>query len=162
MHNDKNAAENDVEYTFKEDSLSLSLGLDRAYFITTQATASASEALINGLKPYMDVYSIGGQTYGKPVGMYAFTDNDDEFVFLPVCFRVANANGNSDYYDGLPVDVEAEDDIREPFGSFQEQSLHQALYHIRNGSFDMTKAGFQPIPENKVEYNSLRDEIGAL
>ena len=159
-HNDKQTGE-DTTHVFSEDPLSISLGLDRVYFITTQATASASEALINGLDPYLDVKLIGQTTYGKPVGMYAFTDNNQQYAFVPVCFELENAEGIADYYEGLPVDVASADDITEPFGSSQENSLYQALYHIENGSFDQRKAGYRMIPANKVEYRSLEDEIGA-
>lgn len=159
-HNDKKTEEDSL-HVFSEDPLNISLGLERVYFITTQATASASEALINGLDPYLDVKLIGQATYGKPVGMYAFSDNNQQFAFVPVCFELENAAGVADYYDGLPVDVATEDDITEPFGSSQEKSLYQALYHIENGSFDQRKAGYRMIPENKVEYRSLEDEIGA-
>jgi C-terminal processing protease CtpA/Prc len=160
-HNEKRT-QYDTTHYFGQDSLNLSLGLDRTYFISTQATASASEALINGLKPYMEVYNIGRQTYGKPVGMYAFSDRDKKYAFVPVCFRLENANGVADYYEGLPVDVTSRDDITQPFGSMEEECFYQALYHIKHGSFDKRKTGYPVIPENKVDYNSLRDEIGAM
>lgn len=159
-HNDQQT-QRDTTHVFGKDSLDISLGLDRVYFITTQATASASEALINGLEPYMDVYLIGGDTYGKPVGMNAYSTNDKRYVYVPVTFSLENANGVADYYDGLHVDVSARDGVTELFGSQQEASLYQALYHIANGSFDRTKAGYPAIPENRVEYRSLEDEIGA-
>jgi len=159
-HNDKQTTR-DTTHVFGKDSLDISLGLDRVYFIATQATASASEAVINGLKPYMDTYVIGGDTYGKPVGMNAYSTNDQRYVYVPVTFSLENANGVADYYDGLQADVNARDGVSEPFGSLQEASLHQALYHIANGSFDQTKAGYSLIPANRVEYRSLEDEIGA-
>ena len=44
-----------------------SLNLNRVFFIVSNNTASASELLINNLKPYMDVKLIGpSKTYGKP------------------------------------------------------------------------------------------------
>lgn len=159
-HNDKKSGM-DTTHVFGKDSLDLSLGLERVYFIATQATASSSEALINGLEPYMDVYIIGQDTYGKPVGMYAYSDNSYRYAFVPVCFRLQNAEGNGDYFQGLPADVDAPDDLRHVFGNPQEASLHQALYHIENGAFDQTKAGVRSLPANRVDYNSLQDEIGA-
>ena len=159
-YNDKQT-QRDTIHVFGKDSLDISLGLDRVYFITTQATASASEAVINGLEPYMDVYLIGGDTYGKPVGMNAYRSNDYEYVFVPVTFSLENSEGVADYFDGLQVDASARDGVTELFGSPQETSLHQALYHIANGSFDQTKAGYRLMPENRVEYRSLEDEIGA-
>jgi hypothetical protein len=160
-HNDKRAENHDTTHVFQEDSLGVSLGLSRAYFITTQSTASASEALINGLEPYMDVYLVGQDTYGKPVGMYAFTDDANQYAFVPVSFSLMNAEGVADYFDGLPVDGSAADGIRYPFASGQEASFQQVLHHIENGSFDVTKAAYPVRPVNRVDYNSLRDEIGA-
>lgn len=41
------------------------LNLDKLYFIISSGTASASEALIGDLVPYMPVVLLGGQTHGK-------------------------------------------------------------------------------------------------
>ncbi|MFP4619716.1 MAG: S41 family peptidase [Bacteroidales bacterium] len=163
-HNDKKAEENDTTHVFGEDSLNISLGLDRTYFLTTQATASASEALINGLKPHMDngVHIIGEATYGKPVGMYAFTDDNKEYAFLPVCFALKNDAGDADYYDGLQPDASMNDDFKQPFGSLDDDLLLQALNHIVGRESATKKALYKPIPANEVEYRSLRDEIGAF
>lgn len=139
MHNDKKEDQNNYHY-FKQDSLSLNWSLPKVYFITTGSTASASEALINGLKPYKEVYTIGKKTYGKPVGMYGFYDNKEYYAFVPVCFRIANANEVADYYDGIPVDVEETDDITKKFGDPEEASLKQALNHIETGAFKHNKS----------------------
>ena len=42
-----------------------SLGLEQVYILTSSETASASELLINGLKPYINVFQIGEPTVGK-------------------------------------------------------------------------------------------------
>jgi C-terminal processing protease CtpA/Prc len=42
-----------------------SLKLTKIYILTTKSSASASELVINGLKPYMDVVQIGDVTTGK-------------------------------------------------------------------------------------------------
>jgi C-terminal processing protease CtpA/Prc len=157
--NDKKQEQNTYHY-FEDDSLSLAWSFDKVYFITTRATASASEALINGLSPYMDVYVIGQKTYGKPVGMYLFHDTDERYAFLPVCFEVVNANDETGYFDGLPVDVHVADDLDSPFGSTQEDCFSQALYHIENGTFNPPKL-IKRSPYNHVEYKSIRDIIGA-
>ena len=51
------------DYCF--DTSDSNLGISRLYVITTGSTASASESLICGLKPYMDVVTVGKKTYGK-------------------------------------------------------------------------------------------------
>lgn len=51
-------------------------GVPRVWFITTGSSASASESLICGLKPFMKLYTVGQQTYGKYCGGYIITAED--------------------------------------------------------------------------------------
>lgn len=130
IHNDKKTAENDIENFSVTD---FNLNLTRLFVITTRATASASELIINGLRPYIDVYVIGGTTHGKPVGMYAWTYRD--YAFVPVTFKTVNALNQGDYYMGIPADRTAADDTRRAFGDPQEASLREALNYITYGAF---------------------------
>jgi carboxyl-terminal processing protease len=99
--------------------------------IATGGTASASEAIINGLRPYMDVKVVGDATYGKPVGQYGF--DFCQKVLYPVAFLVTNSLGQADYFDGIPADCAAPDDVDHALASPQEASLAEALYVVRNG-----------------------------
>ena len=110
-----------------------SINLKRIFFITTNQSASASEALINGLKPFMSVKLIGGKTHGKPVGMAGQLYKD--YLFFPITFRGYNANDEGDFFDGIPVDKEAADDVKISFGDESDDCLKQALYYIENSSF---------------------------
>ena len=67
FHNDKNATRNRV---LRFEPKPHALGLERLVVITTGASASASELVINALKPFIPVVVIGSRTYGKPVGQY--------------------------------------------------------------------------------------------
>ena len=78
------------------------LGLQRLVVITTRGTASASELVINSLRPFIPVTIVGDTTYGKPVGQYGLRFCDK--VLYPVAFSIKNANFEGDYFDGLPVD----------------------------------------------------------
>ncbi|MBP9030500.1 MAG: hypothetical protein KBG14_12225, partial [Bacteroidales bacterium] len=69
IHNNKHSDKNSYLY-FSTNQYSLEI--QRAVFITTSSTASASELVINALKPHMDVVLVGSKTHGKPVGMYTF------------------------------------------------------------------------------------------
>lgn len=57
----------DFNFTDKLDNGSTinSLGLSKIYVLTTERSASASEGLINGLSPYIEVIQIGTNTTGK-------------------------------------------------------------------------------------------------
>lgn len=106
--------------------------LERVVIITTSQTASASEMLINGLAPFMEVILVGDTTYGKPVGMYVFDLCDK--LFMPVTFKMVNALGEGGYFDGIPPDCPAEDDLFHAWGDPNEASLGAALYYLQNGT----------------------------
>ncbi len=104
-----------------------SINLSRVVFITTSGTASASESLINGLKPYMDVILVGSKTHGKPVGMYSFDSIENQWVYVPICFFINNSLGQGYYFEGIPVNFSAVDDIASDFGELSEASLNAAI-----------------------------------
>lgn len=112
------------------------LGLDRVVFITSRSSASASEVVINSLKPYVSVTLVGDTTYGKPAGMniwgYPFPTNsvpdpDYKYVFAPITFEYVNASDEGRFYEGMEPDVLAADDITRDFGDPQEASLAAAI-----------------------------------
>jgi hypothetical protein len=103
------------------------------FFITTSSSASASELLINNLKPYMDVKIIGKPTHGKPVGMYGF--NVMDYVLAPIAFKTVNAQNIGDYYNGLAVDANINDGLDRNWGDPQELCLASAFKYIQQGVF---------------------------
>ena len=99
--------------------------------ITSGNTCSASECLINGLSPYLQVVTVGGTTCGKPVGGGAVGYGDQ--VYRLIMFKVVNARGKGDYYDGLPPTCAAPEDLTYGLGNPEEASLKAALYYIQHG-----------------------------
>ena len=73
------------------------LNLNRVYFLVSGGSASASELTINNLKPFMDVYLIGSQTYGKNEFSNTFTDNRWAWGMQPLLGRTVNSKGESAY-----------------------------------------------------------------
>ena len=73
--------------------------LNRVFVLTANNTASASELVINNLKPFMDVLLVGEHTYGKNVGSFTITDDQKRWNFglQPITFKIANSLGQSDY-----------------------------------------------------------------
>jgi C-terminal processing protease CtpA/Prc len=108
------------------------LNLSRLVVITTRSSASASELVINTLRPYLPVVVIGNTTYGKPVGQYGFTFCDK--VLAPVSFSIKNANNEGDYFDGIPPTCVAADDITHQLGDTAEGSFAEALTYLRTGA----------------------------
>lgn len=108
------------------------LGLQRLVVITTRASASASELVINSLRSYIPVTIVGDSTYGKPVGQYGLRFCDK--ILYPVAFSIKNANLEGDFFDGLQVDCVAGDDYTHQLGDTAEASFAEALRFIRTGS----------------------------
>ncbi|MGG7466681.1 MULTISPECIES: S41 family peptidase [Bacteroidota] len=75
----------------------------KLYFMVSGQTASASELLISCFKPHIPIRIIGQKTYGKPVGFFPISI-DQYSVFMP-SFLLLNADGWSDYFDGIPPDI---------------------------------------------------------
>jgi hypothetical protein len=127
--NDRHADQNQ---TLAFQTVASALNLQRVYFITTGDTASASEFVINALAPYVDVVQVGSATLGKPVGENGFDVCTD--VLYPITFKIENARGYADYFDGLPPTCPAQDDLTHALGDPEEASLAAALVHVETGS----------------------------
>jgi carboxyl-terminal processing protease len=131
IHNDKvGPALNKV--TRFADAPEQALGLERVAVITTRSSASASELIINSLRPYMNVAVIGDTTYGKPVGQYGFTFCDK--VLAAVSFSLKNANQEGDFFDGIAPTCAAADDTSHALGDPAEGSYAEALTWLRTGA----------------------------
>jgi len=102
-----------------------SISIRRLVVLTTDETCSASEALINGLRPHMPVYTVGATTCGKPYVFMALRFGDK--TLLPVTARVLNSNGEGHYTRGIRPDFKAEDDLTRQLGDLQEGMLKKAL-----------------------------------
>ncbi|WP_029036488.1 S41 family peptidase [Salinimicrobium xinjiangense] len=119
-----------------------SLNLSRVYFITSLRTASASELLINGLKPYIEVVQIGENTTGKFQASTTLYDSptfrrngaslNHTYAVQPLIYKTVNAAGVTDYVNGLPPDFEIKEDIRNLgiLGDPSERLLAAALATI--------------------------------
>ena len=106
------------------------IDLDRLIIIASRGTASASELVINGLDPFVTggVYIVGDNTYGKPVGQIGLEFCDK--ILRPTTFKKSNAAGFGDYFDGLPVDCPATDDLDFPVGDANDPNIIAALSFV--------------------------------
>jgi C-terminal processing protease CtpA/Prc len=138
------------------DQPQFSMGFDRIYFLTTGSSASASELIINGLEPYMDVYSIGENTFGKFYGSFVLTDDNSSYAVVPVSLKYANALGVTDFRDGLEPDFVAEENIFDPYalGDVNDPLFSTAIEHITQGSVSAKTKFLSPI-----QYVPLPDPI---
>ncbi|MEO8794316.1 MAG: S41 family peptidase [Daejeonella sp.] len=134
--------------------------ITRAYFIVTGSTASASELVINNLRPVMDVKLIGKKTYGKPVGFFAL-HIDKLDMYIPQ-FQTKNSQNFGDYFDGMAVDRDDFDDIGKDFGDPTERLLANALSYAGTGSFLATSGGGNKISStgfSQAEVQRINDQL---
>lgn len=116
-------------------------GISKLYAIVTDGSASASEGLIVGLTPYMDIVLVGRQTYGKycagillaPEDLYN-KKNDYSIIknwgMYVMISKFADRDGNNaSIPDGIPVDITAEDNPLDGYqlGDENETMLRAAL-----------------------------------
>ena len=130
-HNDKKNIYNSTKY-FK--SLPNSLSLTKLLVITTRETASASEEVINGLIPHIQVTTIGDTTNGKPTGMYAFTYST-LYYFLPITFKLTNSDSQGDFFDGFAPAKYVTDDITHDWKDRNESCIKEAIRYLETGNF---------------------------
>ena len=129
-YNDKHQDYNTTHYFNKTGPLNP----NHVLFIVTLSTASASELLINNLKPYMDVKLIGpSHTDGKPVGFFPIPAGD--WYVFPISFRSTNSNNQGGYFDGFTVDGVVADGLDKNWGDPAEASLAKAIKYITTGAF---------------------------
>lgn len=127
----------DVKTPFlaKNENLGNSLSGNRVYILTSARTASASELIINGLKPYMDIFLIGNTTTGKNVGSIPFEDEANplnKYGILPIVTQSFNSLDQSDYTTGFNPNIEALEsaELLLPLGDINEQLLRKAIAQI--------------------------------
>ena len=120
------------------------LDLDRLFVLSGVYTASASELVINSLRPYMDVYLIGTQTEGKNVGSIEISSSAYGITLHPIYSQAFNKNKKSDYSKGFIPDEEV-DEIKNqdqllPLGDSKELLMRYALARITNTPVPGTKS----------------------
>jgi carboxyl-terminal processing protease len=127
----------DVQTRFKDKSQNIGnqLAGTRVYVLTSRRTASASELIINSLRPYMDVVVIGDQTTGKNVGSIVIEEEDNpanNWALLPTVSKSFNSLDQSEYGEGFIPDVEVVESSERlrPFGDVNELLLRTAIQQI--------------------------------
>jgi len=112
--------------------------LTRLFVITGNRTASASETVINGLNPFIDITLVGNTTYGKNVGSYTIYEEDptkrkyNKWGMQPIVVKLANANYFSDFGNGFTPNLKINEYKNEnmplkPLGDINETLLRATL-----------------------------------
>ena len=143
------------------DTVPVNMNLSRLYVLTGKNTASASEATMVGLDPYMMVMQIGDTTSGKfcggvllsPEDLYdrkdqKYYENFANWGMYIMIYRYANINGISSFTAGLVPDMLVEEDVFDlkPFGDEDDPLLGSALAHIIGSTYSGTRSSKIALP----------------
>lgn len=120
--------------SFVNKSQNIGTNLSRVIVLTTSSTASASELVINGLKPFMNVITVGTTTTGKNVGSITISDpnNRIKWGIQPLTFKSVNADGFADYGTGFVPKIEVREgsyDLK-PLGSTADPLISEAIFQL--------------------------------
>jgi len=153
QYNDKYTQYNSTTYFKKAGSLNL----NHVFFIVTDGTASASELLINNLKPYMTEKLVGPKaTHGKPVGFFPIPVGD--WYIFPVSFKTTNKNNEGSYFNGLPLDNQVADGLDMDWGDIRESCLASVIKYITTGTFTVQHNGAETFNKPEIQRsNSILD-----
>ena len=109
-----------------------SVNLVRLVVIASGSTASASEIVINGMDPHVEVAVVGADTFGKPVGQVGL--EFCEQILRATAFQTLNANDFGNFFFGLPVDCAAPDDLSVAVGAEGDPNIEAALTYLGTGA----------------------------
>lgn len=166
------------KFKTKIENIGNNLSSGRLYVLTGTRSASASELVINGLNPYMDVYLIGEKTVGKNVGSIAIEDTENpnnEYGMLPIVLQTFNSEGKSDYDTGFIPNDEVIDfqlpmmqlgDVEEPLLARTMELITGTTGRMSTTSIAKEKSDYQVTPitssiDNKLRSNRLIIEKSA-
>lgn len=175
--NENNASRNEAMMLDKSLTGGANLNMKRLYIITSNLTASASESIINGLRPFMgeeNIILIGTRTEGKNVASLAFNSSSYGFVLHPIVATVYNGNEESDYANGFAPTIE-QDELKVdfdhagyaipllPLGDANEILLNATLAVILDENADTQSTDTRNCTSTDIPYptfNSIRYKYG--
>ena len=133
---------------FTDKAENLGNNLTRVFILTSTRSASASELVINGLKPYMSVFLIGDKTTGKNVGSITLRDDKKRhnWGLQPIVAKNFNSEGKSDFTAGFSPNVEVKELLAQPvqnLGDTRDLLLNEALFQI-TGTRTMRRGILEP------------------
>ena len=106
-------------------------GFTRVVVLTGERTCSASELVVNGLKPYVQVVTVGAQSCGKPFGFNPTASCGS--TFSAVNFEALNALGEGRYYDGIVTTCAVDEDFNGALGDPAEKLTAAAASYLQSG-----------------------------
>lgn len=117
-------------YTYDYTLSDHALDLKRVVVLTSSTTCSASEMVINGLKPFVEVVTIGGTSCGKPIGMSPKTACGK--TLFAINFESRNAQDEGEFYNGFTPNCVIDDYPAGPMWDKSDALYSTALHYLAN------------------------------
>lgn len=138
--------------------------INRVYILCGKHTASASELIINNLKPYMEVLTIGEKTFGKDVAGFPIIDdrisNKKGWTLYPAIYKLFNSKHEGSYSQGIdpliPLNEIQQPEVF-PLGNTSEILLAKALNSINGNAAKTISPAVRsfPLAANKTDADFL-------
>lgn len=162
-----------------QEAINRLTGITKLYVLASGSTASASEMIINGLRPFIDVKVVGTKTVGKNEGSITLYDSPEsdytnvntanpnhKAAMQPIVFQIYNSLGQSDYADGFQPNILVEEfkswNNILPFGDENEVVLKAALDDIRGVTARSSFTGvnnFDELIDSNIGINRFTNEM---
>lgn len=152
-HSDLNAQNVDYFYNTDTNNNPLpQLNLPRVFVLTGNNTCSASESVINSLKPFMQVILIGDTTCGKPYGF--IQTNNCNVAYFAIQFAGVNSQNQGNYVNGFTPNCSVPDDLNHQLGDTSESRLSAALQYASTGTCPASAFSATPPP---AQFDPVKD-----
>ncbi|WP_157760904.1 S41 family peptidase [Chitinophaga caeni] len=146
-----------------------SLKLQRVFILTTGGTVSASELLINNLKPYLQVVQIGSTTEGKDEASFLIKDVDndlqDHWQMQPTVYKLLNARMQGAYDQGIAPTYTVNELSKLPLAALDSEDdplLLKALQLIYGSQFPWPATELKKVGAGKWHTRTLFESSAKL
>ncbi|MDD4971122.1 MAG: S41 family peptidase [Paludibacter sp.] len=144
--------------------LNVGNNLQKIYFLTGRGTASASEMVINGLKPFLPCVLIGDTTVGKNVGSTLINDEKNaanKWAFMPIILKYFNRDHQSDFTKGFVPNFMVWDDYDHQIGDINEGLLGKAISQISGLQVSPSKVApvKRSLFKSSIDFKRVRDGL---
>lgn len=151
-----------------EEAAAQRLPLNRVFILTGAHTASASEFLVQGLKPWITVVQVGGKTLGKDMASFVIQDHSspskvNNWSIEPLIFKLYNSQGAGDYAGGLTPDLSSDEfsTSLKPFGDVSDPLIRTAIARITGIQLPLVNSLRMEATATKLLFDS-RDAMDQL
>ncbi|MDQ0109032.1 C-terminal processing protease CtpA/Prc [Chitinophaga terrae (ex Kim and Jung 2007)] len=152
------------------DLQSRQLQLNRIFILTTNATVSAAEMLVNNLKPFINVIQVGEKTTGKDEASFTIADGrvprQVDWVIQPIVYKLFNRNNEGNYAGGLVPQQVVDETSQLPLediGTGKDALIRKALEMIYGAGYtgepaDLRMAPLHPAIRARAVYRSAVEQ----